>query len=59
MMTKEDSTKMINFMTPGAGVLVLGHDHKSHIVKIHHFYKKSSEYKIREGYIIADSEQFT
>ena len=31
MMTKEGSTKVINFMTPGAGLLVLG---RGHIVKI-------------------------
>ena len=33
MMTKEGSTKIINFMTPGAGVLMLGRGHISHIVK--------------------------
>ena len=27
IMTKEGSTKIVNFMTPGAGVLVLGHGH--------------------------------
>ena len=36
MMTKEGSTKIFNFMTPGAGVLVLGHGHISHIVKMHY-----------------------
>ena len=36
MMTKEGSTKIINFMTPGAGVLVLGRGHISHIVKMHY-----------------------
>ena len=30
MMTKEGSTKIADFMTPGAGVLVLGHAHISH-----------------------------
>ena len=30
MMTKEGSTKIVNFMTPGAGVLVLGCGHISH-----------------------------
>ena len=30
MMTKEGSTKIVNFITPGAGVLVLGHGHISH-----------------------------
>ena len=33
MMTKEGCTKIVNFMTPGAGVLVLGHSLISHIVK--------------------------
>ena len=32
IITKEGSTKIINFMTPGAGVLVLGHDKINHIV---------------------------
>ena len=39
MMTKEGSTKIINFMIPGAGVLVLGRGLISHIVKIHQSYK--------------------
>ena len=30
MMTKEGPTKIVNFMTPGAGVPVLGRDHISH-----------------------------
>ena len=38
MMTKEGS-KIVNFMTPGAGVLVLGRGHISHIVKMHYFFK--------------------
>ena len=39
MMTKEGFTKIVNFMTPGAGVLVLGHGLISHIVKMHYFFK--------------------
>ena len=39
MMTKEGSTKIVNFMTPGAGVLVLGRGHISHIVEMHYSYK--------------------
>ena len=39
MMTKEVFTKIVNFMTHGAGVLVLGRDHISHIVKMHYFFK--------------------
>ena len=29
MMTKEGSTKIVNFMTPGAGVLLLGRGHQT------------------------------
>ena len=39
MMTKEGSTKIVDCMTPGAGVLMLGHGHISHIVKLHYFFK--------------------
>ena len=39
MMTKEGSIKIVTFMTPGAGVLVLGCGHISHIVKMHYFIK--------------------
>ena len=40
MMTKEGSTKIVDFMTPWAGVLVLGRGHISRIVKMHYFFKK-------------------
>ena len=30
MSTNEGSTKIVNLMTPGAGVLMLGHGHISH-----------------------------
>ena len=39
MMTKEGSTKIVNFMTPGGGVLVLGCGHISHTVKMHYYFK--------------------
>ena len=39
MMTKEGSTKIVTFMIPGAGVLALGCDQISNIVKIHYFFK--------------------
>ena len=39
MMTNEGYNKIVNFMTPEAGVLVLGCGHISHIVKIHYFFK--------------------
>ena len=39
MMTKEGSTKIVAFMTPGARVLVLGRGHLSHKVKMHYYFK--------------------
>ena len=44
MMTKEESTKIVNFMTPLAGVFVLGRGHTciSKIVNMLYFFKKSS-----------------
>ena len=41
-MTKEESTKIVNFMTTGAGVLVLWCGHISHILKMHNFFLKCS-----------------
>ena len=38
MITKEVSTKIVNFITPGAGVLDLGCDRINHIVKRHYFF---------------------
>ena len=42
MMTKEGFPKIVNFMTRGAGVLVQGHGHISHINENALFLKKSS-----------------
>ena len=39
MINKEWSTKIVKIMSPWAGVLVKGHDHISHTVKMHHFFK--------------------
>ena len=39
MIIKEGSTKIVNFMTPVAGVLALGRGYISHIVKMHYFFK--------------------
>ena len=56
MMTKEGSTKIVNFMTPGAGVLVLGRGHISNIVKMHYFFKNlllySQAYILQTKYIV-------
>ena len=64
MMTKERSTTIVTFMTPGAGVLMLGRGHISHILKMHYFFKnlllysqtqiRQTKYKVmmtREGSI--------
>ena len=40
MMTKKGSTKIVNFMTPGVGVLVLERDDISHLVNMHCFFWK-------------------
>ena len=37
MMSKEGSNKIVNFMTPKAGILVLGWGQISHMVKMHYF----------------------
>ena len=42
MMTKEGSTKIVNFMNPGTGVFVLERGHISHKVKLHYLFKNSS-----------------
>ena len=39
IMTKEGSTKIVNFMNPVVGVLVLGHGQISNIGKMHYFCK--------------------
>ena len=39
-MNKEGSINTVNFMTPGAGVLVLGRGHMSHIVEMHYFFQQ-------------------
>ena len=40
MMTNKGSTQTLNFMTPGAGVLMLGYDHIQVIYsEMHHFFK--------------------
>ena len=36
MMTKEGTTQIVNFMTPEAGVLMLGHAHMSHVVNMYY-----------------------
>ena len=38
MITKEESTKIVKFHYPGAGVLVLGHGHR---VKMKYFFSSS------------------
>ena len=64
MMTEEGSTKIINFMTSGVGVLVLRCSLISYIVKIHYFSKNLLLYSkdvIRqtEGIVIISKEGST
>ena len=42
MMTNEESTEIVNFITPGTGALVLGLGNISHKVKTNFFLKSSS-----------------
>ena len=42
MMTKEGSNKILNFMTHGVGLLVLGRGRVSHLVKMHYFFFQKS-----------------
>ena len=51
MMTKGGSTKIVNFMTPGAGLLVVGHGHISHTVKMHYFFKNLLLYTLRLNWL--------
>ena len=39
MMNEEESSKIIYFMTPGAGTLVLGRYHISNTWEMHYFFK--------------------
>ena len=39
MMTKEGSTQIVNIMTLGVGVLVLGRGHISHQLKMYNFFE--------------------
>ena len=64
MMTEEGPNKIINFMTPGEGVLVLRCGHLSFIVKRNKFFKNLHPYsraQIRqiEGIVIMFKEGFT
>ena len=39
MMSKSDSSRFVNFMAPGSGVLVLGRGSIDYIVKMHYFFE--------------------
>ena len=60
MMNKEGSTKIVHFMTPGAGVLMLGCGHISQIVKMHFFFKNLSSLLPvidRTSYVYTDDQE--
>ena len=48
MILKEGSTKIVNSMTTGAGILVKGTGHISRIVKMYYFLKDSLLPKIKQ-----------
>ena len=45
MITKEGSTKIVNFMIYGAGVLMLGRNPISHIMKMHYSFTDMSTFR--------------
>ena len=61
MMTKEGSTRIVNFKIPRTRVLVLGRCHISHIVKMHYSFENLLLYfqaKIRQArYIVMISKE--
>ena len=61
MMTKKRSTKIVNFMTPRTGILVLGGGHISYIVKMHYFFKNLflSEIKHTKNIVMLTKERYT
>ena len=64
MMTEEGSTKIVNFMTPGAEVLVLRCGHKNDIVKIHYIFKNlllysQAQIRQQEGIVMMSKEEST
>ena len=49
MMTKEGSPKIVNVMTSGAKVVVVGCGHISHVVKMHYFLKNLQTFALLPG----------
>ena len=56
MMTKEGSTQIVNFMTPWAGVLMLGCGHLSHIVNNYVLSSTPSIYSTLIAIMLRDNE---
>ena len=59
IISKEGSTKIVNFMTPGAGVLALGCGHVSHIVKMHYVLKNLLLYSEARNIVMIAKEGST
>ena len=59
MMTKEGSTKIVNYITRWAGVLVLGRGHISHILKMHYIFKSLlySQVMIRQSNQLCSNDE--
>ena len=55
MRTKEGSAKIVNFMTPGAGVLMLGRGHINHYSEyVHVLYSTLSIYSTLIAIVLRD-----
>ena len=48
MMTKEGSTQIVNFMTPGTGVLMLRRGHISYLVHMYSIYSTLIDIVLRD-----------
>ena len=57
LINKEGSTKIVTFMTPGAGVLLLGCGHLSHIVKMYYFFKNLLPVIDQTNYVYSIDDQ--
>ena len=49
MMTKEGSTKIVNFITSGTEFLVLGHGHKNHITSENALFHLKKYFSLFQG----------
>ena len=63
-MTEEESAKIVNFIIPGVGVLMLRYGHMNYIMKINYFYENFLLYSLAsirqtEGIVMTSKEGST